>query len=238
MAFVLLVSLTLGGFLIWWHATQSVRTEMDAAFAVAEQSVGNAIDHLPETGDPEGDLKKIIATFNGDRHVRAALADDRGAVIAASSLAPVPTVPQWFLNLIGVTARIAQIPHPVGPGATEIVTLRTDPENEISEVWDDLRDNVEVMALFCVLAFPLIYWIVGRTLRPLRTLANAFPSLGSGDYTAHVGEEGTARTHSACPGVQPHGGAAGVRRGAQPATPRATHDAAGRGTRRSGARSP
>ena len=84
-AFVLLVSVLLGGMLAWWHAGQSARTEMQAALLSGEHRVRDSIEYLPEVADREGDLRRLIATFNGDRHVRAALLDKGGRSIVHSA---------------------------------------------------------------------------------------------------------------------------------------------------------
>src|SRR3984957_17318864 len=102
-AFVLLVSVLLGGMLAWWHAAQSARTEMQAALLSGEHRVRDSLEYLPEVADREGDLRRLIATFNGDRHVRAALLDKDGRSIVHSALStPLHPTPDWFFDLLGV----------------------------------------------------------------------------------------------------------------------------------------
>jgi two-component system sensor histidine kinase UhpB len=189
-AFVLLISVLLGGMLAWWHAAQSAREEMQAALLSGEHRVRDSVQYLPEVADREGDLRRLIATFNGDRHVRATLLNERGQSVAYSVLATVrhPT-PEWFFDLLGVRPSASLIP--VGPTvAEETISLATDPHNEVSEVWIEFRDGMLIVILFCILSFAIIYWTAGRSLRPLETLSAGFRTIGAGDYGTRVAEGG------------------------------------------------
>jgi two-component system, NarL family, sensor histidine kinase UhpB len=190
-ALVLLVSVLLGGMLAWWHAAQSARTEMQAALLSGEHRVRDSIEYLPEVADREGDLRRLIASFNGDRHVRAALLDPRGQSVARSMLSiPLHPPPDWFFDLLGVqsTARIIPIGRDVA--VEDAVALATDPHNEVSEVWTEFRDGMIIVLVFCILSFAMIYWTAGRSLRPLEALATGFRTIGTGDYGARIAESG------------------------------------------------
>lgn len=189
-AFVLLVSVLLGGMLAWWHAAQSARTEMQAALLSGEHRVRDSIEILPEVADREGDLRRLIATFNGDRHVRAALLNAHGQTIGRSILSiPLHPTPDWFFNLLGVRSTTVFIS--IGPTfAAEAIALETDPHNEVSEVWTEFRDAMVIVVVFCILCFALIHWMAGRSLRPLETLSAGFRTIGTGDYATRVAEGG------------------------------------------------
>ena len=181
--FVLLVSLLSGGMLAWWHAAQSARAEMQAALLAGEHRVRDSIEHLAEVTDREGDLRRLIATFNADRHVRAMLLDSAGRSLASSVLStPLHPEPDWFFDLLGVGPTTTLIAIGGNVAAEKAIELKTDPHNEVSEVWIEFRDGMVIVLLFCVLSFALIYWMAGRSLRPLETLAAGFGTIGGGDY--------------------------------------------------------
>jgi two-component system, NarL family, sensor histidine kinase UhpB len=189
-AFVLLVSIVLGGMLAWWHAAQSSRTEMQAALLSGEHRVRDAITYLPEVADREGDLRRLIATFNGDLHVRASLLNAQGQSVAHSVLStPLHPTPDWFFDLLGVRPSASTIS--IGPTVVEQgIVLETDPHNEVSEVWTEFRDGMVIVIVFCILSFAIIYWTAGRSLRPLETLSAGFRTIGTGDYATRVAESG------------------------------------------------
>jgi hypothetical protein len=67
---VLLISLTLAGVTAYSNASRSVRTEMRAAFLVGRQTIAGAIDHLQNARDPSRDVDDLVASFQGNRHLR------------------------------------------------------------------------------------------------------------------------------------------------------------------------
>lgn len=186
---VLAVTMALGGLLAAWHAAASVQTEMRSALAVGEQTVRNGLDELQHSADPGRDLRHLVTVFDGNRHLRVTLTGADGQTLAVSRVAAAADPPpHWFLRL--VRRRLIPVTIPVPGGTAATVTLAAVPNNEVSEVWSEGRDGLQVLAAFCVLTTLLIHWTVGRALRPLTTLSAAFGRLGSGDYAARVGRQG------------------------------------------------
>ncbi len=185
---MLLISMALGAGLSWLHAIRSVRAEMDGALAVGVQTIESRAGH-PSAVD--SDLERLVAEFNGDRHLRASLLDSNGKILSRSSLLPSANpVPAWFAWLIGRDAPGARIalPNTGRDGAT--IILQTDPGNEMTEVWTDVRDNLASAAIFCALTFPMIFWLLGRALAPLESLSRAFLDIGTAGPSAKVDELG------------------------------------------------
>ena len=179
-AVMLLVSLTLGGGLAWLHAVRSVSAEMDAALAVGRHTLETVLPFMEREADAPADLRRVIATFDGDRHLRAVLLDGDDRAVASSSLfVPAHPVPRWFGRLLGGRPPSARIALPPGQGAAAIL-LQTDAGNELTEVWTEFGDDVEILLVFGILTFPMLYWIAGRALRPLSRLAGAFSAVGPG----------------------------------------------------------
>ena len=192
-AIPLAFSLVFGCVLVGWHATRSVRAELAAALEVGRQSVHNAIEELPSSGSPEQDLRRLIRTFDGNRHVRAALLDPNGAVVAESRLlSPVIAVPLWFRDLIGPDIPPSDITVAARRASGLAIRLRADPTNEAGEVWGEFHDAVLALAVFCLLALAFTTWTVRRLLHPIVGLLSGLSRIGSGDYGARVIEEGPA----------------------------------------------
>jgi two-component system, NarL family, sensor histidine kinase UhpB len=176
---LLLTSISGGGALIIWHAAGRVQTELLAALHVGANAVQNALRELNTAGDRATDLRRLVATFDGDRHLRATLLDAAGSPAVTSRLfVPTQTVPGWFARLIGNRVPALQIP---APDATAIL-LRPDAVNELGEVWAESRDGILVLAGFAALSALLISVVIGRALRSLEDLSAAFGRIGDGDY--------------------------------------------------------
>ena len=187
---VLLVSLACGSALVAWRAAHSVRTELRAALDVGTKTIRNGLDELAASGDRANELRRLVATFNGNRHVRATLLDARDQPVAVSRLlVPTDPAPGWFRSLIGGDLGAVRVPVPP-PGGDGVVVLQTDPINEIGEVWAESRDAVVVLAGFALLSALLTCAVVGRALRPIEDLSTAFQRIGKGNYYGRVSENG------------------------------------------------
>lgn len=178
---VLLPSLACGGIVIAWHAGKSVQTELRAAIDVGVQTILNGFD---DHADPY----RLIATFNGNRHVRAVLLDADNHPLATSTLyASAEPVPGWFRGLIG--GKPGELRLAVPSDDTTIV-LQADPINEVGEVWGESRDTLLMLAGFAVLSALAISVAVGRALRPIEQLSAGFGRIGDGDYRGGLPECG------------------------------------------------
>jgi two-component system sensor histidine kinase UhpB len=177
-ALMLLISLTIGGGVAWLHAVRSVATEMDAALEVGEHTVRTAIPYMGSGDDGTARLRQLVATFDDDRHLRATLVGQDGKTIAQSYLAPPPyVVPHWFAWALGRNEPSQTLTLPSDAGASAI-RLDTDPRNEMTEVWTEFGDDIQILIVFGAVTFPMIYWILGRALAPLSRISQAFNSFG------------------------------------------------------------
>ncbi len=181
---VLLLGLGLGVAtgLAAWQAAQRLRTELGAALLVAAQTVrGDA-----SARDEPARLARLVAEFNGDRHVQAVLLGPDGEVLRASTLASGgDPVPGWFASLVG------RGPPPVlvrlGAGT---VLLRADPGNELLEVWGSLRGELLGFAALCGPAVLLVHLTLRGALRPLADVADGLGRIEAGDRDVRVPARG------------------------------------------------
>ncbi len=191
LALVLALSLTAGCVLAGWHARRSVRAELTAALNVGAQTTRAGLDEARASHDPDADARRLVGTFDGNRHVRAALLNGRdGVALESRLLKPTAAAPRWFRSLIAPD--LAPVDVTVGGGSTGrlMVRLWANPTNEVGEVWSEFRDIATVLAVFCLLASLLVFWTVGRALRPLDRLRSGLSRIGSGDYAPRVTEDG------------------------------------------------
>jgi two-component system, NarL family, sensor histidine kinase UhpB len=166
------------------QAENSVENEMRRALATGGRLVADALVSLPDMGR-ELYLTRLVRSFDGDRHIRLTLAA-HGQVIAASRLAPPEPVPDWFVQLLSIPVETRTATASGG----DVLVLDTDPHNEISESWGQLRDGVLALLMLCVLLLLLLNVAVARTVRPLKRLSAGFDALGGGDYAARVEASG------------------------------------------------
>jgi two-component system, NarL family, sensor histidine kinase UhpB len=183
----LVVSLALGGATAWINASRSVRIEMRSALLVGRQTIENAIERLQNPPDPSRDLDDLVASFEGNRHLRVRLIGE-GEAIAAPIVErpPFGPLPRWFIRLIGTGSITDRVPIVVGGRDYGTIVLETDPHNEILEVWNEFTDSLVTPAVLCGLTILLIYVFIGRALRPLDGLADAMEEVGAGRYRTRM----------------------------------------------------
>jgi two-component system, NarL family, sensor histidine kinase UhpB len=185
--FVLLLSLVLGSVVAYSTAVRSVRTEMQAAFLVGRQTIEVGIERLQRSGDPSRDLDQLVGSFDGNRHIRVWRS-------GATPVLAVPVVengrfgrvPAWFVRIIGAAPWTERIPVAIGDRDYGAIRVETDPYNETLEVWNAFTGGLVAPTLFCVLTVLLIYWFIGRILRPLNRLAAALEEVGDGRYRTRI----------------------------------------------------
>jgi len=184
---VLLISLALGAAIAYSNASRSVRTEMRAALLVGRQTIENTVERLQTARDPLRDLDDLVASFNGNRHLRVRLSGEAAAFAApATEKATLGGVPEWFVRIIGVAPQRVQIPVAVGARDYGTIVIETDPYNETREVWNEFTGSLVTPAVFCGLTILLIYIFIGRTLQPLNRLAGALEEIGDGRYRTRI----------------------------------------------------
>lgn len=184
----LLLALFLGGAALTLSARAAVRDEVRAAFQGARDEVRDTL-----IGDVQHTvtMRQVIAGFDGQRHVRAALLNEQNNVIVASRLAPVrQQAPGWFAALIAPPVLTARIAIPL-QGFPCILVLTSDSANETGELWQLARDAFIAMALFSATTLLFVWLITGRSLRFFRTFHSGLRTIAAGDYDARLGAGGS-----------------------------------------------
>jgi two-component system sensor histidine kinase UhpB len=180
---VLAVSLLLAGVVAYATASRSVRTEMRAAFLVGRQTIDGALERLRGSDDPTRDLKALVASFAGNRHLRVQLSGNRPALVAPPvERSALGHVPGWFVGLVGGQPQSEQIPVWIGARGYGTIVIATDPYNETLEVWNQFTDGLFAPAVLYGLTILLIYVFIGRMLRPIDRLTGALEEVGDGRF--------------------------------------------------------
>ncbi|MCI0599353.1 MAG: histidine kinase [Beijerinckiaceae bacterium] len=186
-AMVLAASLGVEVTIVSFNASRSVQTEMSSALEVGEQIVKSALTRLPSSADPRRDLEELVAAFKGNRHLRVTLTSSGAAAVEPSVQGSrFGAVPPWFGELIGLAPLSARLPVVIAGRDFGGIVIETDPRNEVLEVWNSLGDSLLTLILFFSLSVLLIYYFIGRALRPLGRLAAALEQVGYGNYAMRL----------------------------------------------------
>ena len=171
----LLASFLAGLWVTGWQAQRLVRTEVSAALENGRQQVVAAREDFHGT-PPHDALERLVAGFDGSRHILAELRLHESNSVASHPAAPAIEPPGWFIRL----AAPGLLPIDVPVAADAAVRLAPLPVSEIGERWNEARQLLGLLALFSVLAAAASFATVVWSLRPLRTLAGALAQVEHG----------------------------------------------------------
>lgn len=190
-ALVLAVSVAVGLVFAAWLEEGSLRDELGAGLKGGRQTVQTALAE-PKGAQPTGRaLAQLIATFDGNRHVSAALvAGDGRAVEVSRPFRSAHAAPAWFSGLLDPRLAPVRIGLAGSAGDYAAIVLTPAPEDDVGDAWLQFCDVLAVLAFACISGFGLVYLTIGRALHPLADLSKAFVRVGAGDYSARVEEGG------------------------------------------------
>ncbi|MEQ1717179.1 MAG: HAMP domain-containing protein [Hyphomicrobium sp.] len=193
----LLLSIAAGSVLTYWHSNKKVSIEMEAALAVGEGAVRDAVEPLARNHEPARQIQRIVASFNGNRHLQAFWIGPTGVSFAESKLLP-PTepMPEWFFNIFAGQPHESIVAFPSRMADMGHIRLATNSRSEVGEVWEDISLKILIVAAFSGLVLSLVYSAIGHALRPLDNLSLALSRVGEGDYEAQVPTTGPSELSS------------------------------------------
>ena len=187
---VLVLGVLLGGLLAGYEARRTLRAELEAGLIGGRQTVLSAFEDLPRSDHAPRDLRQLIATFDGNRHVWARLTDDRGRPLLDSTP---PTrseeAPAWFSHLLENPPEAIRIEAPA-PVVDRSILLEPIAGIDIEALWAEFKVVMIVLGVAVVGGLALAYVLIGAALRPLHALSDAFLRVGAGDYGARVAPRG------------------------------------------------
>jgi len=193
-ALVLLISMLMGTLVAGLQTRKDLSAELTAGMDGARQTVASTLEDLPNSDHPARDLRQLTATFNGNRHVRAALKSPGGELVWQSETkAPSRPAPAWFRDLLGHGPQPVAIPVPARVAAVagfKEIVLTSTADIDVAAAWRELVGVVAVLGGGAALGLVLVYLVIAAAFRPLRALSAQFGRVGAGDYSGRVAEVG------------------------------------------------
>ena len=99
--------------------------------------------------------------------------------------APV-AAPQWFVRLVEPGATELRRPTRGRARADAEIVVRADPGDEIAESWEDARPLLLLVLVVSIIANGLLYFVIGRWLKPVERIVAAMDGIEQGDYRARL----------------------------------------------------
>ena len=162
-----------------------VQAELHSGTRLGRLLIRDALKEIATASDPEQRTARLAARLPQVRHVEFAL---RPAPSLASSLTPVPfpadesDAPQWFLRALAPPSPIELFPIIAEGRTLGDVEMRTNPSDEIDEIWSETQLLAVLLGGLWVLIVAMICLAVRQSLRPMLAMAEAFDQLERGQF--------------------------------------------------------
>lgn len=194
-ALMLVLSVSIYVAISWNGARSDLAAELSAARLGGLQTVRSAFEDLPQSDHSQRDLRQLVATFDGNRHLSATILDRSGHVRIASKVAmPQQSAPGWFAASLRPDLQPVTIKVPDESG--DVLNLRPEPSSDTAALWSASLNAAGVFAVAAALGLAFIYWVIGRALAPLVDLSRGLAAIGASGYRERVREEGPPELRS------------------------------------------
>jgi two-component system sensor histidine kinase UhpB len=164
-----LSSMLLGVVLLVVSAKQRVTNEVSSTATLTFQLLDALLPLAEEAGTEAdySDLLRKLRELENARHMVVSI-EHRGGQQAAPTDPEPAVAPQWFTRLVQDTP--LEYRRTLASPAGEVITIRTNPADEISEVWQETRRFLIVLSLALLLLNSILYLVIGHWFRPVTTI--------------------------------------------------------------------
>lgn len=195
---LLFLVMLVGATLMIQNAREDVRAEVTSTAALALHLLDAEILHYTSDygwlngAEQEKTSMFRLQSLENIRHLRIEFFDARGrlrdsnrSTVKADEAAP----PGWFVKSMYVVSPSTQPIHRQifanGRILGELV-VTPDPSYEIAEIWHDSLGMLLLVGIFFVVVNAVVYWAVGKALKPVDRILSALAELERGNLTARL----------------------------------------------------
>lgn len=191
------------GTILILHARSAVKAETDSAYQLATAAATLRLPTAFGREDIMAQALRLGAEIDGLRHVSAWVTDATGKRMALEPLpdATPPSAPRWLIHMLTPPPRSDIFPIRHYPNVVGILTIATDPSDEISKTWDTLRMILPLLALAVVGMVAVTMTVTLYVMRRLRVIEAAMARMRDNDLTVRAPASGFAELDALSDGV-------------------------------------
>lgn len=192
---LLMLMLIAGAVLMVHNARHNVRAEIESTEKLALYLLDTTIAYKPQISRNESNGKPFrLQSLRHMRHIKIEFYDATGQLRdsnqgQASGIDSANIAPHWF---VGIMDRVSEKWAPTRrmieftDHSTGELRITPDPTYEYAEIWRQTEDLFLLVAIFFVSVNCMVYWAVGRALRPVNNINNALNALEQGNLEVRL----------------------------------------------------
>jgi PAS domain S-box-containing protein len=184
-----LAGMLLAGWVVINQTRTSIRESVEVGMRVTVQLLETVIisSHLtPEMGPAHEVLRDFLLSSGYVRGTKISLYDFRDNLIYQSPPSKYRTdvyPPQWFIRLVEPTPEVIERRFRYGR-----LSVVSNPAGTIREAWSSFYMLIWLGLGFFVLINGMVYWMLGRALRPVGSIMRAINRMEQGDLSVRLPE--------------------------------------------------
>ena len=187
LAMTFAISLLIGAALIVNNVKRSLNNELEANLQLYTSMVSLLFRDRPDARTAE-ESRRVLADLFGaiDSRQLRLIAGDGGQITAAEPTISGPiAAPDWFVAMVRPDPvdlyRVVRI-----DGGQRQIAIQAVPDAELEEAWRESVLAVQILISVGALAMLLVFFVVGRALRPLDALSDGLGRIERGDLAGHL----------------------------------------------------
>jgi two-component system sensor histidine kinase UhpB len=189
---LLLLVMLLGTLLLLRNAREQVRAEVESVSIMVTQIASPVAMIFARPNSRNWSHTMGLSGIEHLRHIRISFYNKSGALLYSKAHTNKPGLedspPQWFEDLMTRNLTPIKLERDlIYEGAVEgRVIIEADPSYEVAEVWNDTIGLFGLVVVFFVSVNILVFWAVGRALKPVGQILEALNELEKGNLDARL----------------------------------------------------
>ena len=187
-AVLFVLVLFMAGYVVVENARKAIQDEIHSSARLTLQLIEIAFASV-EAADEARKIQLIegITNLEASRHLTVSLirhTNTRYAPVMAFTELEVDA-PSWYVSLVKPEPIEFRRNFPSGNLPLELV-IRANPSDEITEAWNESRGVFIVLILFLVVSIFLVYFTLGKGLKPIGKIIHGLEAIEQGNYQTRL----------------------------------------------------
>lgn len=167
------------------HASSRVSSEVDSTAELTWRML-DALIPLPAERITDSEIDELVADLQALqdlRHMEISIEGENRVDMVSAETQEI-NAPSWFVRM--VTPEPRTFIHALGGENNERIIIRSNPADEIEEVWLESRNILLVLLLILLLVNTILFFILGRWLKPVEAIVESLEDAEHGNFTGQV----------------------------------------------------